>query len=66
MSYRIHAAALTASLVLALFSMPSPAAAQARGGAAQPGAERLHVVRRLNTTYRFTPPVRTVVSRASG
>ena len=63
MSYRI-ATAVTASLVFALLALPLPAKAQARGGgagAAQP-AERLHVVRRLNTAYRFTPPVRTVAT----
>jgi len=61
MSYRI-ATAVTASLVFALLASPLPAKAQARGaGAAQP-AERLHVVRRLNTSYRFTPPVRTVAT----
>ena len=67
MSLRIHAVAITIGLAITLgMSMPSSALAQARGrGAraaqpAQPAAERLHVVRRLNTAYRFTPPVRTV------
>jgi len=58
MSYRFHAAALTAALTL--LALPLPAFAQRAGGAPAQGAERVHVVRRLNTAYRFTPPVRTV------
>src|ERR1044072_4538575 len=58
MSYRFHEAALTAALTL--LALPLPALAQRGGGAAAQGAERVHVVRRLNTAYRFTPPVRTV------
>ena len=58
MSYRFHAAALTAALTL--LALPLPAFAQRGGGASGQGAERVHVVRRLNTAYRFTPPVRTV------
>ena len=63
MSYRMHAASLGLALTLALAAtLPTPAFAQARGrqAAAQPQGERLHSVRRLNTAYRFTPPVRTV------
>jgi hypothetical protein len=61
MSHRMHAAAVTVGLAFTLLALPLPIEAQGRGGAqgAQP-AERLHVVRRLNTPYRFTPPVRTV------
>jgi len=63
MSYRMHAASMGLALTLALATaFPAPAFAQARGrqAAAQPQGERLHSVRRLNTPYRFTPPVRTV------
>ena len=65
MSLRIHAAAITVGFVVTLgMSLPSSALAQTHehgaGAAAQPTGERLHVVRRLNTSYRFTAPVRTV------
>jgi hypothetical protein len=65
MSLHIHATAISIGLALSFgIALPSPAVAQARGrggqAAAQPAAERLHSVRRLNTAYRFTPPVRTV------
>jgi hypothetical protein len=60
MSYRLHATAVTTALALTLLALPLPAFAQRGGGAPAQGAERVHVVRRLNTAYRFTPPVRTV------
>jgi hypothetical protein len=60
MSYRLHATALTAALALTILALPLPALAQRGGGAPAQGGERVHVVRRLNTAYRFTPPVRTV------
>ena len=59
MSYRFRATAVT-TLALALLALPLPALAQRGGGAPAQGAERVHVVRRLNTAYRFTPPVRSV------
>ena len=55
------APAVGLSLILALAVSPSPVSAQARGQAAEQAAgARVHSVRRLNTPYRFTPPVRTV------
>jgi hypothetical protein len=61
MSYRLHAFAIATAVALSLLVSPLPASAQRGGGAgAAQGAERVHVVRRLNTAYRFTPPVRTV------
>jgi hypothetical protein len=60
MSHRLHATAVTTAIALTLLALPLPALAQRGGGAPAQGAERLHVVRRLNTAYRFTPPVRTV------
>src|ERR1044072_3536993 len=60
MSYRLHASAIATGVALSLLVLPLPASAQRGGGAGAQGAERVHVVRRLNTSYRFTPPVRTV------
>lgn len=60
MSYRLHASAIATAVALSLLVSPPPASAQRAGGAPAQGAERVHVVRRLNTAYRFTPPVRTV------
>src|ERR1044072_6851639 len=60
MSYRLHASAIATGVALSLLVLPLPASAQRGGGAGAQGAERVHVVRRLNTAYRFTPPVRTV------
>ena len=60
MSYRIHATAVTTAIAFTLLALPIPALAQRGAGAGAQGAERVHVVRRLNTAYRFTPPVRTV------
>jgi hypothetical protein len=58
MSHRPHACALMVGAIFVL-GLAVPQAALAQRGAPPPG-ERLHSVRRLNTTYRFTPPVRTV------
>jgi hypothetical protein len=60
MSYRFQATAVTTAIALTLLALPLPALAQRGGGAPAQGAERLHVVRRLNTAYRFTAPVRNV------
>jgi hypothetical protein len=60
MSYRFHATAITTAIALTLLALPLPALAQRGGGAPAQGADRVHVVRRLNTAYRFTVPVRNV------
>jgi hypothetical protein len=64
MRRRTRTVGVTVAVALLVgITLPSPALAQARGRGGQgvePTAERLHSVRRLNTAYRFTPPVRTV------
>jgi hypothetical protein len=55
------ARAIGFTLAIAFAVSPATAAAQTRGqqGSGQPADGRVHDVRRLNTPYRFTPPVRT-------